>query len=65
MHSTKFKSPRRIKVSEELTTTKSKNNVPKSSHILSWSESEYITNDNPCKNEKKPYLTIDEKFSLL
>jgi len=57
MQSRKFKSPRRIKVSqkvsEELTTTKRKNNVPKPSHILSWSESEYITNDNACKNEKK------------
>lgn len=56
MQSRKFKSPRRIKVSEELTTAKRKNNVPKPSHILSWSESEYITNDNACKNEKKTVL---------
>lgn len=48
----KFKSLRRIKVSGGLTTTKCKNNVPKPSHVLSWSESEYITNDNACKKKK-------------
>lgn len=30
---------------------KCKNNVPKPSHILSWSESEHITNDNACKKK--------------